>query len=547
MKCSMEGITVIILSLLCNTYAMIVSDDFEDGILDQTIWTVLDKNGAAVTENGGKLSLTSSDNTRPYLTTKTGWDPVLGTITVAGRVILGDSGSFAILTRSSGDYDSAGLPNSGGVIGSGVRFSFWLDGGDNLLQVFTKEDAIWPWTTYTTAAVVDKVNLTAVTGEWDVLVTDDGSTVSMTVTNVADPDNTGAITFDTTFIPAVTRYAIAFGNNGAVWDDITIEGAPVVPEDVEVYILAGQSNMQGLGKISQLTSEQQQPIIGAMFWNDSSFEQLNPLTTPLGTATGQFGPEINFARTMQAIDPNRIMYLIKYSSSGKALDSGWADQIWVGDPPAPNRWNFYPGLSVNDNNKGICYTQMLSRINTALTKLNDRNISYTVKGIVWMQGEQDSKNLTSATRYAQNLKRFSDRLRQDLGLAHTIPLVYGQVLPFEPPADRFTYRDEVRQSQVNADTDFNHADSFINAFMVPTDSCPVDSVDLVHYTTEGQMILGRDFAFEMSKAHGYVLVTHCGEWGYLIGDVNKDCKVNLEDLILLFSQWLNRTFPQQAE
>ncbi|MCP4340108.1 MAG: hypothetical protein GY799_14765, partial [Desulfobulbaceae bacterium] len=263
--------------------------------------------------------------------------------------------------------------------------------------------------------------------------------------------------------------SVATNSAGMVIDNVVVERIePVDPEEVEVYILSGQSNMQGLGIISELSCEDHSVITGAWFWNGTNFEVINPLANPLAVGAC-FGPELNFARRMLEIDPDRDIYLIKEFTSGIALDSGWNNQSWVGDPPGSGRLNFYPGETSGDANTGTAYTQQMNKVNAALNYLETHGKYPTIKGVVWMQGEQDSKNLTSATRYAQNLKRFSDRMHDDLGLTSAVPFVYGQVLPYEPPASRFIYRDEVRQSQANADADSGHAESFPNAYMVSTD------------------------------------------------------------------------------
>lgn len=41
----------------------------------------------------------------------------------------------------------------------------------------------------------------------------------------------------------------------------------------------------------------------------------------------------------------------------------------------------------------------------------------------------------------------------------------------------------------------------------------------------------------------YGLAPLCGDWGYLAGDINKDCYVTLEDFAVLTSQWLECTHP----
>lgn len=264
---------------------------------------------------------------------------------------------------------------------------------------------------------------------------------------------------------------------------------------LDVYIFSGQSNMEGLGKVSELSNDHQQAIEGAWFWNGKLFETLDPFKTILSFERGRFGPELNFARTMNKYKLNRNIYIIKYSSSGKALDSGWNDQTWIGAPPGPGRWNFYPGQSPDDNNKGICYNQMMDTINSALNNLQQQDLDYTIKAIVWVQGEQDSKNEISASRYAKNLKKFHQRLCQDLNI-DTKVMLYSELLPHEPPASRFTHRNEIRLSQIEADCGSGHADSIGNAYMVKTEGCPVYD-DLVHYTTKGQLILGERLAKEM--------------------------------------------------
>lgn len=136
----------------------------------------------------------------------------------------------------------------------------------------------------------------------------------------------------------------------------------------------------------------------------------------------------------------------------------------------------------------------------ALQKLDDDNVPYVIKGVLWLQGEADAKGVESATTYARYLEIFSDRIHEDLGLLDTIvPLVYGQVLPYEPTPVRFTHRVETRQSQANADRDSGHQDSIENAYMISTDDATLRE-DNVHYDAEGQLMIGTAFAEEMTLA-----------------------------------------------
>ncbi len=266
-----------------------------------------------------------------------------------------------------------------------------------------------------------------------------------------------------------------------------------------VYIFAGQSNMEGQGKISALAPDQKQPLPRVWFWNGRLFEPLDASKTLLSSQPGYFGPELNFARTLKQAQPDRDVYIIKYFSSGKALDSGWDDQTWAGDAVGPNRWNFYPGQSPADLNQGNCYRQMIEMIQTALGQLRREQLDYAIRAIIWVQGEQDSKNETSASRYARNLKTFYHRLCTDIQ-SDTPFLLYSELLPHEPAAPRFTHREQIRRSQRHADADSGHPEAIDKATWVPTKGCPVYETtaqghrDAVHYTTEGQLLLGERLA-----------------------------------------------------
>ena len=140
--------------------------------------------------------------------------------------------------------------------------------------------------------------------------------------------------------------------------------------DTEVYLLGGQSNMQ----------------------------------TNIQTA---------FVAEMLSMYPSRSIYAAHYNSGGKALDSGWITGTWEGDPPAPGRVTFYPGTSAGDPNEGTMYTAMIADWKDELTELSE---PYTIKGILWVQGEQDTKNSVSANRYAADLDLLVDRVHEDFSL-----------------------------------------------------------------------------------------------------------------------------------
>ena len=268
----------------------------------------------------------------------------------------------------------------------------------------------------------------------------------------------------------------------------------------EVYILAGQSNMQGIGKLDKIPKSYQAKMNNVKFWTGKKFATLDPNFAKISTRMGEFGPEIGFAKVLSKVRPNKTIYIIKYHASGMPLHHGWNGNRWIGEIPKPLRVNFYGGTGPNDPNRGSLYKKLSKKCQDALAALKASGVSYKVAGIVWMQGEQDSKNAVSADEYAKSLKTLKTRLQEDTA-SGDIPFVFGQVLPHEPALMRFGARRFIRRSMANAQWNSGHKDAIPNVWMVPTDGMPLKK-DTVHYDAHGQLILGVTFGLKMIEAQG---------------------------------------------
>lgn len=264
---------------------------------------------------------------------------------------------------------------------------------------------------------------------------------------------------------------------------------PTPRPEADVYLLAGQSNMAGSGQKTQLPPEEARPIEGVRLWNGESFELIDPGKTELRQGDNRFGPELGFARVMHAAQPDRTVYIIKFARSGQPLHAGFDRANWMGEAPGPNRGTFYPGESADDPNIGNHYRDMMRRAAAAFADLHEQGLEPRLRGVVWMQGEADAKHEISALQYAQSLARLKSRIEADLG-SEPVPFVFGQVLPHEPAAERFTHRTEIRQAMANADMNSGHADAIPGCLMVPTENMPLNN-DTVHYSTTGVLLLGR--------------------------------------------------------
>lgn len=263
---------------------------------------------------------------------------------------------------------------------------------------------------------------------------------------------------------------------------------------VDVYLFAGQSNMQGIGKIADLPASVPKQIPFTYFWNQQGFEPLVLSKTKVSARITEFGPEVGFAlATARAHHP---VYVVKYYASGMPLHFGWDGNNWIGDDGAPGRRNFYPGKNLGDTNMGRLYIAMRKEFLTAIQSLKNAGLTPKVRGILWMQGEQDSKQQVSASNYAANLKLLRQRLAEDLNVAEDFPMVFGQVLPHDPPLERFTHRDEIRAQMAACDSRSGKPEAMSNTVMVSTDGLSL-LPDTVHYDAAGQLALGTQFGKAM--------------------------------------------------
>lgn len=302
--------------------------------------------------------------------------------------------------------------------------------------------------------------------------------------------------------PANGVIAFSLSVSGATTVDLNAiriaPAAPLAAEEVDVYFLGGQSNMVGYGTLSQLTGEQKTPPPDVAYWTGSTFVPLVPGSTVTSTP-GNFGPEISFASEISKL--GRKTCIVKYADGGRPLDSGWSAATWLGDPPGPDRITFYPGTSAADPNRGTLYKNgMLPHFQAALEAIRAAGNTPVIRGLAWMQGESDARNGISASRYASNLKLLRDRLASDLGLAAAtdLPLVFGRVLPKDPPVAQFTHRNEVRAEMELADQDSGSPKAIPACRMISTDDMPLLS-DNIHYTSAGLLQLGRTFAHTLAN------------------------------------------------
>ena len=120
-----------------------------------------------------------------------------------------------------------------------------------------------------------------------------------------------------------------------------------------------------------------------------------------------FGPEIGFAAEMLKSNPQHKLALIKGSKGGSSLRQDWNSGV-QGEPKT----------------QGQRYRDFVETIQLATKALKQRGDRYTIRGLLWHQGESDSK--LSTDDYQERLLQFVSRIRQDTGVSD-LAVVVGEV------------------------------------------------------------------------------------------------------------------------
>lgn len=267
------------------------------------------------------------------------------------------------------------------------------------------------------------------------------------------------------------------------------------------FFLAGQSNMDGYGQVKDLPKPLQQTQDVMIFHGNGEFanqpsggfgvwSRLQP-----GHGTGfksdgktnqysqSFGAELTFASTLTEALPGKKIAIIKYAVGGTGLHLNTGYGNWSPD--------FREGEGNNQ------YDFALNTINNAYA---DKDIdgdgeedTLLPAGIIWMQGEADAQaSAASANAYFYNLTRIMGLLRAALH-KDDVPIIIGKITDSG-------LGDEVLMPYIKtvhlAQQQFVEQD-ICAAYMTKTEAYPYTQQDAWHYTSEGYIRMGKDFAQEL--------------------------------------------------
>jgi iduronate 2-sulfatase len=259
--------------------------------------------------------------------------------------------------------------------------------------------------------------------------------------------------------------------------------APVRADHYEVFLVAGQSNCDGRGQAADLTgplakwAKPQDDVLIAYSCSklrgpaldSGGFKPLRPgwsvapgKNRPTKLPSGTFGPEVSFGRGMADRLKDKKVALVKFAEGGTSLAKDWNPEL-----------------------KDRLYPAFLDFTRKSLKELKDKGHDYTLRGMIWHQGESDA-NLT-AEEYQKQLTAFIARVRADLEVPD---LVFGIGEVYDNGK-----RDTIRAAQKAT------AEKVKGAYLAPADKLKTSDMG-THFDAASQIELGDRLAAGMAKALG---------------------------------------------
>jgi hypothetical protein len=244
-------------------------------------------------------------------------------------------------------------------------------------------------------------------------------------------------------------------------DAFTAAYGQQTPEDMDLYLLIGQSNMAGRGKADELTSEKNEQI-WVINGNDEWILAQDPLHYDKPLAVG-VGPGLSFAREILTARPEKPIGLIPCAVGGSGIDD------WI-----TGRKHQQTGI--------YAYDAMKARVQEAVK-------NGTIKGILWHQGESDS-DTEKVVVYEEKLTNFFEKLREEINVKRA-PLIIGTLGDF----------------YVEKNPTANQINQILTDYAVHTKNCYLvlssgltDLGDKTHFDTKSARELGMRYAEAFLKA-----------------------------------------------
>ena len=266
-------------------------------------------------------------------------------------------------------------------------------------------------------------------------------------------------------------------------------------KDVQIVLLAGQSNMAGGGNYENLTDEDYQRIENvqdrvSVIFNGSKPYPLSYYKNKPGKKynfTKRFGPELFIGVILAEKYPDKNFLLIKRSQGGTALYGAWNPNWSSEKAKEVEKGDYKQNLKL--------YELHIADILKGIHQLEQENKSCQIIGFGWMQGENDAAYEVSAKSYRKNLKNLKASYQRDLNL-NELPAVYGQI---NSRYGEFDGGPDMVRMAIAKTANTDYSSSYIPTTKDLSWSDYPKHSDNVHYNAEGQKRLGVVFAEKLIR------------------------------------------------
>lgn len=238
-----------------------------------------------------------------------------------------------------------------------------------------------------------------------------------------------------------------------------------IPRPRWAFIMAGQSNMVGHGALSQVPAYPLGNRCHIYGYNEAWRAGAEPMSDHAGIVHSVFLDDENlascgmaFADSLSRFRPGIEIGLIPCAKGGSGMAS-WARNL----------------------STGSLYGATLARAQAAILRPNT-----ALKGVIWYQGEEDTKNSANAAAWAARFQQFVSDMRADLGISD-LPVIWTKLGP-NPSVPERPYWTTVQAQQAAASI---------------TDGAMIDASDLttisdnVHLNTPSLVTIGARAAVAM--------------------------------------------------
>tara|TARA_B100000900_G_scaffold18714_1_gene14671 strand:+ start:1986 stop:2918 length:933 start_codon:yes stop_codon:yes gene_type:complete len=204
-------------------------------------------------------------------------------------------------------------------------------------------------------------------------------------------------------------------------------------QKTKVFLLAGQSNMDGRGDASKLSEEEMKLLANASKiihfvykgtvgeGNAIQYKGALDFTNPWSFVKQKFkiekcfGPELFFGVELVKNYPKQDYLFIKRSQGGTSLYGAWNPD-----------WSFEKASFFKEQDKPKLYQDFIDLVDAELAELHPD--SYEIVGMLWVQGETDSNTSNgsvAADTYHLNLENLINSVRDHYDIPDLPFLIVG--------------------------------------------------------------------------------------------------------------------------